>query len=192
MSDETSAIKGEEVEALVASSQKGDSDSFAKLYDLFIHPIYRYIYYRAGAGEAEDLTELVFLKTWENIRQYRSGQRNFSSWIFRIAHNVVIDFYRSCHRDEELSDQIQDFGREANTVERVHGRLTNEILGDALKELHDRYRQVIILKYINGFSNEEIGVILGRSQAALRILQFRALKKLRVLLTEKGFSEADL
>lgn len=178
-----------EIESLVVASQRGNSEAFGKLYDLFVNPIYRYLYYRAGAEEAEDLAELVFLKTWENIRSYRPKNRRFSAWLFRIAHNVVVDFYRSNHFKDQLSEDIPDLRIEADSIDRAHRRFDQEILGRAMKELKDHYRQILVLKYMNDLSNEEIAQIMDRSQAALRILQFRALKSLRRVLENMGISE---
>lgn len=182
-------LKTEEIEILVRKSQDGSADAFAKLYDIFVDPIYRYIYYRAKSSAAEDLTELVFLKVWENIRQYRHGIQRFSSWIFRIAHNVVIDYYRSNHVEEELYENIIDERLESYTPLRAHRSLDKDILYKAMRELKDHYRQVLVLKYINDLSNEEISEILGRSSAALRILQFRALKNLKNILERMGIFE---
>jgi len=180
------------IERLVSSSQSGEADAFGKLYELFVAPIYRYMYYRVGREDAEDLTELVFLKTWENIHQYEKRQSSFSAWIFRIAHNVVVDHYRAHQANGELSENIEDKRRDASATERIHRRLDQEILTTAMKELKEHYRQVLILKYINGLSNEEIGNIMGKSQAALRILQFRALRTLRRVLQDQGISEEDM
>lgn len=182
-------LKTEEIEILVKKAQDGSSDAFSKLYDIFVDPIYRYIYYRARSSAAEDLTELVFLKVWENIRQYRHGVQRFSSWIFRIAHNVVIDYYRSNHVEEELYENIVDERPESSTPLRTHRSLNRDILYGAMRELKDHYRQVLVLKYINDLSNEEIGEILGRNNAALRILQFRALKSLKNILEKMGINE---
>lgn len=181
--------KEEEIENLVIASQRGDSEAFGKLYDIFVDPLYRYAYYRVGAGEAEDLIELVFLKSWENIKQYRPLERSFSSWIFRIAHNVVVDFYRSQRPQDELSENIIDYREEADSKALANRRFDNEVLEKAMLELKDRYRQIIILKFINDLTNEEIGYITGRSQTALRILQFRALRKLRRILERMGVNE---
>lgn len=180
--------KQERIEALVATAQAGSSEAFAKLYDIFVDPIYRYIYYRAGSVEAEDLTELVFLKTWENIRQYRSGKHHFSAWIFRIAHNIVVDFYRSKDTYDELPENIEDQRIEASAMHRAHRSLDRGVLDRAMMELKDSYRQIVVLKYLNDLSNDEIAEILGRSQSAVRILQFRALKKLRRILERMGIS----
>lgn len=185
-------LNSPEIDELVQKSQNGDGEAFAKIYDVFVTPIYKYVYFRVNSDDAEDLAELIFLKTWENIRQYRPGMGNFSSWIFRIAHNVVVDHYRAHRESSELSDNLQDMRIEADTTKRIHGRLTKELLYGALQELKDQYRQILVLKFINDFSNQEIARITGRSEAALRILQFRALKKLKGILLERGVSSADL
>ncbi|MEK7523970.1 MAG: sigma-70 family RNA polymerase sigma factor [Patescibacteria group bacterium] len=181
-----------EIDKLVLESQDGNSEAFAKLYDHFIQPIYRYVFYRVGSDDAEDLTELIFLKTWENIRQYRKGDRNFSSWIFRIAHNVVVDHYRAHKAQDELKEDIEDPRREANTIERAHRRFDKELLSSAMAKLKDHYRQILILKYMNDLPNDEIAHITGRSQPALRILQFRALRALKRILADMGVSEVEI
>lgn len=180
-----------QVEVLVAEAQKGDSDAFAKLYDAFVNPIYRYIFYRVGSHSAEDLTELVFMKTWEHIRQYKFGQNSFSSWIFRIAHNVIIDHYRANKENEELSENISDHREDASAQNIAHKHFDQEVLRKAMAELKDHYRQVLILKYMNDLSNEEIVHITGRSHAGLRILQFRALRALKRILERMGICSLD-
>src|SRR3989338_10018248 len=87
--------RDQEIERLVLKIQQGDHDAFATLYDIFIDPIYRYVYYRVNQNDAEDLTEVVFLKVWENILQYKKQKSTFAAWIFRIAHNLVVDHYRA-------------------------------------------------------------------------------------------------
>lgn len=179
-----------QIEEHVLASQRGDSDAFAKVYDHFVAPIYRYVHYRVGPKDAEDLTELVFLKTWENIRQYKKGKHSFSAWIFRIAHNVVIDHYRSRRSDDELTENVEDHRIESLAATRVHRRIDRELLDAAMVELKDHYRQILILKYINDLTNEEIGFVTGKSQASLRILQFRALRSLKRVLERHGVTEA--
>lgn len=184
--------KEAEIESLVTASQRGNAEAFGKLYDTFVAFIYRYIHYRVGAAEAEDLTELVFLKSWENIQQYRPRERSFSSWLFRIAHNVVVDYYRASRSQDELTENIID-GREEAQVQKIANRhFDNAALEKAMRELKDHHRQIIILKFISDLSNDEIGYIMGRSQAALRILQFRALRCLRRILERMGISENNI
>lgn len=180
----------QKVERLVVESQKGNAESFGELYDIFIDGIYRYMFFRVGEHEAEDLTELVFLKAWENIRQYKSSNSGFSSWIYRIAHNLVIDYYRLYkHRTEELSENVVDHRLEAQTMERAHRSLNNGIVTSSLMQLPSDYRQILVLKFVEDLSYGEIGEIMGRTQAALRILQLRALRKLKQLLDERGITD---
>lgn len=183
------AKKNEEIEVFVILAQRGDSDAFGKLYDLFVNQIYRYVFYRVGEDDAEDITELVFLKTWENINQYRKGNCSFSSWLFRIAHNAVVDHYRARQATDELSDDIEDHRKEADASLQAHRDLDQKLLNKAMAELKDHYKQILVLKYINEFNNEEISHIMGRSQASLRILQFRALKSLKRILGRMGIYE---
>ena len=181
----------EEIERLVILVQKGDQDAFAKIYDLFIDPIYRYIFYRVKDEEAEDLVETVFLKAWENIRQYKPGNKSFSAWIFRIAHNLVIDHYRanSNSTNVELDDNLPDHKREHNPIRSTENILHQRSLKKALACLSKKYQEVIIYKFINEFSNEEIAKIMKKSEGSIRILQFRALKALKKELEEMGIKE---
>lgn len=180
--------RNEEVEKLVFLSQKGDQEAFAGLYDIFINPVYRYVYYRVNSADAEDLVETVFLKVWENIRQYKTKKRSFSAWIFRIAHNLVVDHYRSFKDKnfEELTLQVPDQNRQHNPIRTAQNVLDNEVLKKALNKLKKQYRDVILYKFINDLSNKEIAEILDRSEGSLRILQFRALKALKKELENMG------
>ncbi len=81
---------------MVRLSQNGDHDMFVCLYDAYLERVYRYIYCRVGDEHlAEDITSQVFLKAWENLGTYQAGQSPFMAWLYRIAHNAVIDYYRA-------------------------------------------------------------------------------------------------
>jgi len=180
----------EEIESLVVLAQDGDTDSFSKIYDFFIDQIYRYVFYRVKNDDAEDLVENVFLKAWENIRQYKPKQKSFSAWLFRIAHNLVIDHYRAT-KDKEmevLDEMMPDYTREHNPIRVVEDKFDNAALKIALSKLKKQYQDVIIYKFINEFSNPEIAELVGKSEGSLRILQFRALKALKKELKEMGVS----
>ncbi len=179
----------EEIEELVLLCQKGDLDAFAPLYDIFVDAIYRYVFYRVNSADAEDLVETVFLKVWEKLHQYKQKKnRSFSSWIFRIAHNLVVDHYRSSKEKhvEELSVQIPDLNRQHNPIRVTQGILDNDSLKKAIAKIKKQYRDIVVYKFINELSNKEIAEILGKSEGSLRILQFRALKALKRELEEMG------
>lgn len=182
--------KKEEIEALVKLVQKGDHDAFSTLYDIYIDPIYKYVYYRVNNEDVEDLVETVFLKVWENIRKYKPKKKSFSAWIFRITHNLVVDYYRASkdRSYEELKIEVPDYKREHNPIKNAERSLDNDALKKALKNLKKSYRDIIIYKFINELTNSEISELLKKSEGSLRILQYRALKALRRELEEMGIN----
>jgi len=186
-----------DIERLVKLAQKNDAESFGELYDKFVVLIYRYVYYRVDRGEAEDLTELVFLKAWENRRRYKKQNGNsFSSWIFRIAHNVVVDFYRARFKNEttELSDEIISENQDINPVFQAQSKFDQYELTEVIRQLPQNQQQVIVLKFVSELKNSEIAEVINKTEGAVRIIQFRALARLKKLLDqskEKKRNKAD-
>lgn len=176
-------MAGKNIDNLVIKAQSGDAAAFGEIYDEMVKPVYRYIYYRVAESIAEDLTEETFFKVWQNLNQYKKGKFPFSSWVFRIAHNLVIDYYRKNHVTDELNESLPDT-KEGNDPERqADVKLTNIRLRRVIHHLPDNYQQVIVLKYINELDNREIAATIDKSEAAVRTIQFRALEKLRELLS---------
>lgn len=178
--------KEREIENLVAMAKKGDTDAFASLYDMLIAPVYRYIYFKVDKNDVEDLTELVFLRVWENIHQYKKRKTSFSSWVFRIAHNLVVDHYRLKRDIMELDTNIQTYERSHNPISKAEDALNHENLKRALSSLKDSYRQVLVLRFLEELSNKEIAEVMKKSEGGLRILQMRALRALRETLKDMG------
>lgn len=180
------------VAALVKKSQQGDSAAFGEIYDTFVDAIYRYVFYRVKNDEVEDLVEIVFLKAWENINKYKKGKYPFSAWLFRIAHNLVIDYYRTSDKttslDEQLEETLVSYKREHQPLKRAEQQLNNDLLFAALNQLKKPYHDFIVLKFVNGFSNEEIAKILEKRESSLRVMQFRALKELKKMLEHYDIS----
>lgn len=166
-------------------AQKGDAEAFGGIYDELVKPIYRYIYYRVEPQIAEDLTEETFLKAWKALPKYKKTKHPFSAWVFRIAHNLVCDYYRKNKTTSEIDENVADENRSSSPKEQVNLKLNQVKLHKAIKKLPENYQQVIILKYINEEENPAIAKIIGKSEGAVRTLQFRALEKLRGLLSEK-------
>jgi len=164
-------------------AQGGDSQAFAQIYDALVKPIYRYIYYRVDEAVAEDLTEDAFLKIWQNLSKYKKGITPFASWAFRIAHNLVVDYYRKNQTTDEISEEVPDMQEHSAPDRQANLKLTQIRLRKIIQKLPDSYQQVIILKYINDLDNRQIAETTGKTEGAVRILQFRALEQLRGLLT---------
>lgn len=176
----------DEVEKLVFKAQNGDVDAFGDIYDLYVDRIYKYIYFRVDKEDALDLTENVFLKVWENLNSYKKVKNKyFSSWLYRIAHNIVVDFYRFNKETVDISDlSLADQKKSNDPIVLTQHSLNQDVLKKALSKLNKRYRQIILLKFINDLDNKEISVIMKRSEGGLRILQFRALRALRRVLED--------
>lgn len=176
---------------LIRRAQRYDTKAFEQLYILYANKIYQYIRYRVKDRElAEDLTADIFLRLLESIRSFRIGPTDqeaiFSGWLFRIAHNVVIDYYKDRARREQLplDEPMVD---EQNYLAAVERGLSEEQLVTAIAQLTDDQQQVVILKFFEGMSNKEVGRIIGKSEGAVKSLQHRALAALqRILARERG------
>lgn len=166
---------------LIRKARKKNKKAFAKLYLKHIDSIYRYVYFRVGQDIqlAEDLTHDVFCKAWEKIENVNSEKLNFKAWIFRIAHNRLIDHYRNDKGEKRLFEAIPD---EKKTDETVFKKLDNEGLFKALNKLPPLQKDAVIMKYIEGISNKEIAIILKKKEDAVRAIHYRALKKLKTLI----------
>ncbi len=171
---EAAAIDGER--ALVERAQHHDPEAFAQLYDRFVEKIFKYIYYKVGnKSDAEDLTGQVFLKAWEAIGNYRLTERPFSAWLYRIAHNLVVDHFRM-RREVLPIDEITRPDEKDDDLDVLTQRhLTAEVLLRAIRRLTSDQQQVIILRFLEGYNTEEVARIMGKGQGAVRTLQHRAL-----------------
>lgn len=164
---------------LVDKSARGDSKAFGRIYDLFIDRIYRYVFYHVkDKMVAEDITQQVFIRAWESIGSFEWKGKQFSSWLYAIAHNHTVDYYRSCQREIKLKERIiadQETGTEHNEGQSD----TREELQAALSCLSPDQREIIILKFIEGLDNRQISEIMTKNEVAIRVAQMRALNALR-------------
>lgn len=172
-----------DLSALVEKAQGGDTEAFAQIYDALVKPIYRYIFYRVEDSIAEDLTEETFLKIWQNLGKYKKGPSPFASWAFKIAHNLVVDYYRKNQPVDDINEQVADPTEDNAPEKQMHAKLTNIRLRRVIRKLPDHYQQAIVLKYINELDNRQIAETMGKTEGAVRILQFRALEQLRRTLS---------
>lgn len=171
---------------LVRRATEGDADAFGDLYMNYLDDIYQYVFYRVGNEEkAEDLTERVFLKAWEAIEGYEYDAYPFSSWLYRIAHNAVVDHYRT-QKDETPLEKISF--RLADETVGPEERLINEAeatsLYKALAQLSEEKRRLLILRFVQGLPHAQVAEILGKSEGACRVMQHRALATLGELMTK--------
>jgi len=173
-----------ESERLVERAAGGDSEAFGELYSTYLDRIYRYVFYQVkDKTTAEDITEDVFIKAWKAISTCKGKAQTFSPWLFRIAHNNIIDIYRRKQKELSLETAIEietvadnDNGDGRLPVEK---KQEQQQLMSTIACLPPNQRQVIILKFIEGLDNREIGQVMHKNQGAIRVLQMRALATLR-------------
>lgn len=173
-------------EKLIKRAKNGDKEAFGKLYDANASPIYRFILIKVGnKADAEDLTHQVFLNAWQKIRGYVSKGFPFSSWLYRIAHNAVIDFYRTSRHHADIQALPEDALSDAPELDKkIDDAMQIKLVKTAIKELDQDQQSVIVMKFINELSNKEIAQALEKSEGAVRVIQHRALKQLKSKIDE--------
>lgn len=160
-----------------------DAGAFGELYRQNLTRIYRYIYYRIGqSSDAEDLTEQTFLKAWEAIDRFRDQGVPFSAWLYRLAHNLIIDFRRTSHEAAPIEDLQEMEAAQRPLDELAAGRIEEREVLLAIARLTPEQQQVIILRFIQGMSHADVAAILGKNEGAVRVVQHRALQALHALL----------
>jgi len=183
-------IDGEE-EKLIRSAVGGDSSAFGSLYDRYQPAIYRFIVVKVGSREeAEDITHHVFLSAWTKVRTYKHRGHPFSSWLYQIARNMVIDHYRS-RKDDVSLDKLDP---ESSIIPAVAQsdlsiKLELEKVHRAIKELKPDYQDVIILRFIEDLPLKETATILKKSEGAVKLAQHRAIKELKEKLGDESLEE---
>ena len=186
MPDRNDAPSKEEVEDLVRQAQQGHSEAFAGLYEAYYDKIYRYVMFKTGDTlEAEDLTEEVFLRMLESIGSFKWQGYPFTSWLFRIAHNLVIDYYRKAGRQKKtsLDDAMRVVGTDNVDVDRkLDVELSIKEVKEAMGGLTRLQQEVLSLRFAGGLSVAETAEAMGKKENAVKALQHAAIKKLRTLL----------
>ena len=176
----TSTLIGDksEITGIVKRAAGGDLEAFGELYNIYVDAIYRYVFHQVrDRMTAEDVTEDVFFKAWKAIGSCKGKEQTFSSWLYRIAHNNVIDNLR--RQRKYLSTDVETIAEVGGPELGAEGRQEQQEVLEAISELPQNQRQVILLKFIEGLDNTEIERIIGKSQGAIRVLQMRGLATLR-------------
>lgn len=174
----------------VDKSEKGISskeDALAGLYNEYYDKIARYIYVRMGdRAEAEDLAGEVFLKALESLGSYTERGVPMQAWLFRIAHNLVVDYLRRSSRRSIISVDDVEVEAESNPQEIAETSIEMARVSEAMTELTTAQRQVIELRFFGGLTSEEAGKVMNKSSGAVREMQSAAIKRLRELLVEES------
>ncbi|MFA5787827.1 MAG: sigma-70 family RNA polymerase sigma factor [Actinomycetota bacterium] len=182
-----------EVAALVERARTGDSQAFADLYDRYVGAVYRYLLYRVGdRATAEDLTSECFLRALRRIGDFQWTGRDVGAWFITIARNLVTDYFKSSRMRLEISaENLPEVpARQAQAgvcdpSEVLAQRAEAAVLYGALRLLKPDQREVVFLRFIQGFSVGEVARVLRKSEGAIKALQYRAMRSLARLLSEE-------
>jgi RNA polymerase sigma-70 factor (ECF subfamily) len=173
----------EEERQLVQRAIQRDSAAFAQLYDKHVVRVYRHIYYMVNDNrEAEDLTAQTFLKAWEAVDRYKERGAPFVAWLMRIGHNLTVSFLRAKRDHSELDDTFVDSKLGRNPEEALQQTTDEKSVREAVLQLRDEQRQVIMLRFVEELDYREVAAVIGKSIPAVRVIQHRALGNLRKLM----------
>jgi RNA polymerase sigma-70 factor (ECF subfamily) len=170
----------ETLDRVVAQAQRGSPEAFARIFDEYVGPIHRFIASRVDRpSDAEDLTQLVFVKALEALPRYEARGIPFGGWLFRLARNAIIDQVRTRRDHLSLVAAMTRATEEAGPEAVVALRDDLDRVAAALAELTDDQREVIELRFFAGLSVHEVAEAMGREDGTIRGLQFRAIAALR-------------
>ncbi len=171
---------------LIERAKNGESQAFGILYDAYQPQIYRFVYIKVShKEEAEDITHQVFLNAWRKIDEYDERGFPFSSWLYRIARNQVIDHYRAKKEVVEI-DILEETELELDIVEEADTKIATEKLMALIGKLSPVEQDVLILRFVEEKTHEEVGKAVGKTPLAVRLIQHRAIKRLKNILEKNG------
>ena len=173
-------MAGGENDARLVTAARQNRSAFVALYRRYLPRIYRYVYRRVGnQQDAEDLTASVFTEALESLEDYRE-QGSFAGWLFTIAHHRVADHHRQQRERvslEEVTPALSDPGPGPEAQALWRDRL--ERVAQALGELTPDRQEALALRFFGQLSNKEVAQVMGKSEAAVKMLVYRALRQLR-------------
>jgi RNA polymerase sigma-70 factor (ECF subfamily) len=173
---------------IIDQAIQGDKQAFGQLYEIYADRIFRYLSFRAcSLVVAEDLMSEVFLKAWDALPRFGSkkNDNHFNAWLYKIAHNALVDHHRTTRHEvslERIGDIASGVEKPELTVEKHEESVK---LIRLMKMLDEISRNILINRFVAGLSHRETAEMLGLSENHVRVLQFRAIKKMRELMGDK-------
>lgn len=184
--------KGLEQENQLVEEAKNNPQKFTELYDRYFEQIYRYVYRRVNdQATAEDLVSQTFFDALSHIKSYQFRGYPFSAWLYKIAHNNVLKWYRVNLRSNQVDiEAVAELRSDENIVESAVVQQEKQGVMEVLGEMEYEERELIRLKYFEEVSNIEIGQIMGISANHVGVKLYRALKKLKQLMNNQSNGES--
>ncbi len=185
--DDQQVEEVEVADGALLQAARHDHHSFNLLYQRYLTPIYGYCYVRLGSKEAaEDATSETFLKALAGLDSYQGGK--VAAWLFRIAHNIVVDSYRKRRPQGSLTEAAALSDPTPTPEERMMAKVERAEVQAAIGMLKEEQRTVLEL-YFSGWTGEQIAAVLGRSAGAVRMLHLRAVERVRQIILDNARGE---
>jgi RNA polymerase sigma-70 factor (ECF subfamily) len=178
-----------DVVELVDRARTGDPDAFAALYDRYVDRVYRFVLYRVHGDSAlsEDLTSEVFLRALRKIKGFQWQGRDVGAWFLTIARNLVLDHFKSGRvRLEILGVEGAEGEHVLDAEDAALSRVSTQDLYKAIARLGNEQQEVIYWRFLQGYSVAETAAAMGKSDGAIKALQYRAVKALYKLVVVEG------
>lgn len=175
---------------LLEQARRCDPQALVDIYDQYAESVYRYLYRLVGdSWTAEDLTSEVFARLLRSLHKGRGPRTNLPGWLYRVAHNLAMDWFRAQSHGTtlELNEEVASGGE--SPLGRLELGEQRGRLVEALQKLTPGQQQVILLRFGEGLQIKKVGQIMGKTEGAIKILQFRAVKRLRHLLQQEDKKE---
>jgi RNA polymerase sigma-70 factor, ECF subfamily len=178
-------LQVQDEQSLVKRAQQKDEEAFARLYEEYFDRIYRYLVLKIGSElEAEDMTQQVFLSALESIGSYRWQGLPFSAWLYRIAHNKMVDHVRKATKHEFVPLDEALTVASGNPQAEAEHKLEMDRLLVAMEKLTAAQRECVSLRFTSDLSIAEVAKTMGKSEGAIKALQHSAVLALRKILVE--------
>jgi RNA polymerase sigma-70 factor (ECF subfamily) len=176
---------------LIAQAKNGDRASIGQLYEEYNAHVYRYLYYLVSDMHvAEDLTSEVFVRMIRSLPNYRYRGISFQAWLFQIAHNLAVDYFRKSGKRQQVELEENLYSSDPAIDITVEQNLTSDMLRMALEQINQPQREVIILRFVAGMPIAQVAQTLRKSEDTVKGLQRRGLSSLRKILDDWEMSYA--
>jgi len=170
-----------EIEALVKKAQQGNSTAFNELYRMFVDSIFRFCYFKTKSEEAaQDITSETFLRVWRYLGRYKA--QNFRAYLYTIARNIINDYYKAQKKTVRLPNFLEIEDKKPSYDHQLIQEENKKELHKAISKLPKHYAEVVILRFIEELSVKETAQIINKPGVWVRVVQHRALKKMKIIL----------
>ncbi|MCS6789288.1 MAG: sigma-70 family RNA polymerase sigma factor [Patescibacteria group bacterium] len=176
-------LDGENI--IIKKAKNGDAEAFGLLYDYYFEQIYRFIYLKVSHKEdAEDLAHQVFLQALKKMKDYEYKGLPFSSWLYKIARNEIVDFYRSKKTNTTLEEleNVLSSDDDIDIKDKLDLKIQLEKVKEAIKKIKPEYQDIIIMRFIEDLSIKEVAEILDKTEGSIKLMQHRAINSLKKIL----------